>query len=112
VSRCGDLYENKITGERAVVLRGDQDGHGQSTLVHLTVRPHGAVVGEHIHPQFRERFLVISGRLGTRVDGAERTLVAGQETAAAPGPRMIGGMPARRRPRSSSSSCHRVPGLS
>jgi hypothetical protein len=60
VSRCGDLYENKITGERAVVLRGDQDGHGQSALVHLTVRPHGAVVGEHIHPQFRG---AVSGHL-------------------------------------------------
>lgn len=85
VSRCGDLYENKVTGERAVVLRGDEDSHGQSGLVHLTVRPHGAVVGEHLHPQFRERFLVISGRLGTRVDGVERTLEAGQEAAAAAG---------------------------
>jgi quercetin dioxygenase-like cupin family protein len=85
VSRCGDLYENKVTGERAVVLRGDEDGHGQPGLVHLTVQPHGAVVGEHIHPQFRERFLVISGRLGTRVDGVERTLVAGQEATAAAG---------------------------
>jgi quercetin dioxygenase-like cupin family protein len=79
MSRCGDIYENKVTGERAVVLRGDEDGHGRSGLVHLTVQPHGAVVGEHIHPQFRERFLVISGRLGTRVDGMERTLVAGQD---------------------------------
>jgi uncharacterized cupin superfamily protein len=79
MSRCGDIYENKVTGEQAVVLRGDEDGHGQSGLVHLTVQPHGAVAGEHVHPQFRERFQVISGRLGTRVDGVERTLVAGQE---------------------------------
>jgi quercetin dioxygenase-like cupin family protein len=85
VSRCGDLYENKVTGERAVVLRGDEGSHGQSGLVHLTVQPRRAVVGEHIHPQFRERFLVISGRLGTRVDGVESTLVAGQEAAAAAG---------------------------
>jgi hypothetical protein len=28
VSRFGDLYEHKVTGERAVVLRGDEDGHG------------------------------------------------------------------------------------
>jgi len=82
VSRCGDLYENKVTGERAVVLRGDEDSHGQSALVHLTARPHAAVVGEHIHPQLEERFRVISGRLGTRVDGVERILVAGQEATA------------------------------
>jgi mannose-6-phosphate isomerase-like protein (cupin superfamily) len=31
VSRCGDIYENKVTGERAVVLRGDQDSHGPNT---------------------------------------------------------------------------------
>jgi quercetin dioxygenase-like cupin family protein len=85
VSRCGDVYENKVTGERAVVLRGDEDGRGQSGLVHLTARPRGAVVGEHIHPQLKERFLVISGRLGTRVGGVERTLVAGQEAVAPAG---------------------------
>lgn len=71
MSRYGDFYENKVTGERAVVLRGDEDGHGQSALVHLTAWPHGSVVGEHIHPQLKERFRVISGRLGTRIDGVE-----------------------------------------
>lgn len=85
MSRCGDVYENRITGERAVVLRGDEDGQGRSGLVHLSVRPHGAVVGEHVHPGFQERFLVISGRLGTRLDGVERTLAAGEEAAAPPG---------------------------
>jgi quercetin dioxygenase-like cupin family protein len=85
VSRCGDIYENKVTGERAVVLRGDEDGEGRSVLVHLTVRPNGAVVGEHIHPKIRERFYVISGRLGTRLGGAKSTLVAGQEAAAPAG---------------------------
>jgi quercetin dioxygenase-like cupin family protein len=85
MSRCGDVYENRITGERAVVLRGDEDGQGRSGLVHLSVRPHGAVVGEHVHPGFQERFLVISGRLGTRLDGVERTLAAGDEAAAPPG---------------------------
>ncbi len=50
MSRYGDIYENKVTGERAVVLRGDEDGEDRSALVHLTVRPYGAVVGEHIHP--------------------------------------------------------------
>lgn len=85
VSRCGDVYENKVTGERAVVLRGDEDSEGQSALVHLTVRPHGAVVGEHVHPQIRERFYVISGRLGTRLGGVQSTLSAGQEAAAPAG---------------------------
>ena len=33
-----------------MVLRGDEDNYGQSALVHLTARPHAAVVGEHLHP--------------------------------------------------------------
>jgi mannose-6-phosphate isomerase-like protein (cupin superfamily) len=85
MARCGDVHENKVTGERGVVLRGNEDSDGQPALVHLIVQPHGAVAGEHIHPRIREGFRVISGRLGTRVDGVERTLAAGEEAAAAPG---------------------------
>jgi mannose-6-phosphate isomerase-like protein (cupin superfamily) len=63
-----------------VVLRGDEDrSPGQSGLAHLTVKPHGAVAGEHFHPQIEERFLVVSGTLGTRLDGVERELHAGEE---------------------------------
>lgn len=85
MSRRGDVYENSVTGERAVVLRGDEDGDGQPVLVHLAVRPHGAVAGEHVHPRIRERFRVISGELGLRLDGRESTLTAGQEAVAEPG---------------------------
>lgn len=85
MSRLGDLYENRVTGERAVVLRGDEDGGGHPSLVQLTVRPGGAVAGEHIHPAFSERFEVVAGSLGTRVAGAERTLGAGASLAVAPG---------------------------
>jgi quercetin dioxygenase-like cupin family protein len=79
LSRRGDVYENRVTGERAVVLRGDEDGQGLPALVHLTVKPGGAVVGEHVHPRVQERFRVVSGTLGTRLDGVERTLGAGEE---------------------------------
>jgi mannose-6-phosphate isomerase-like protein (cupin superfamily) len=79
VSRYGDMYENRFTGERAVVLRGDEDGRGQPALVHLTVKPGGAVVGEHVHPRLQERFRVIEGTLGTKLDGVERTLQPGEE---------------------------------
>ena len=85
MSRLGDVYENRITGERAVVLRGDEDGGGQSVLVHLAVQPHGAVAGEHVHPHIRERFRVVTGRLGLRLAGHESTLAAGEEAVAEPG---------------------------
>ena len=85
MSRLGDVYENRVTGERAVVLRGDEDGAGQPVLVHLAVRPHGAVAGEHVHPHIRERFHVVSGRLAVRLAGRESTLGPGEEAVAEPG---------------------------
>lgn len=74
-----------MTGERAVVLRGDEDGGGLPTLVHLTVRPGGAVVGEHVHPAIDERLRVVAGRLSTRVAGREHPLGPGEEAFAAAG---------------------------
>jgi hypothetical protein len=68
MSRSGDFYGNRITGERVVVLRGDEDAApGESGFGHLTFAPHGAVAGEHVHPQILERVIVISGTLDTRV---------------------------------------------
>ncbi len=37
----------------------------------LRVRPNGAVVGEHVHPSIDERFTVVSGKIGYRLDGKE-----------------------------------------
>lgn len=85
-SRYGDFYENRITGELVVVLRGTDDRlPGQSAWAHLKVQPHGAVAGEHVHPQIEERFIVLSGVLGTRLAGVERELHGGEEATAAPG---------------------------
>jgi mannose-6-phosphate isomerase-like protein (cupin superfamily) len=79
MATAGDVYENRVTGERAVVVRGDEEA-GLPYLVHLTVQPHGAVVGEHVHPAIRERFRVFSGRLGVRLDGEETILQSGEVT--------------------------------
>jgi quercetin dioxygenase-like cupin family protein len=73
------VYENRVTGERAVVLRGEDGGSGEPALVHLTVKPGGAVAGEHVHPAMQERFRVIAGTLCAKLDGVERTLEAGAE---------------------------------
>ena len=78
MARYGDLYVNNVTGERAVVLRGDEDAPGEPMLVHLHVYPDGAVSGEHLHPAMQERFEVLAGELATKVDGVEHTLHAGE----------------------------------
>ena len=79
MARYGDLYVNDVTGERAIVLRGDEDAPGEPLLVHLHVRPGGAVSAEHLHPAMQERFVVLAGALETKIDGAQRTLRAGEE---------------------------------
>jgi quercetin dioxygenase-like cupin family protein len=85
MARYGDLYVNDVTGERAVVLRGDEDAPDEPMLVHLHVFPGGAVAGEHLHPAMQERFLVLRGSLATRVAGVERTLSEGEEVTVVPG---------------------------
>jgi len=46
MSRCGDVYENKVTGEYAVVLRGTEDRGDGPAIAHLTARPGAAVAPE------------------------------------------------------------------
>ncbi len=69
MSRAGDVTENPVTGERAVVRVGTEETNGDLLVVDLFVRPGGAVVGEHLHPVTEERFTVVSGKVGFSVDG-------------------------------------------
>ena len=50
MSRCGDIYENRVTGEYAGECRGTEDRGDGPGIAHLTARPGAAVVGEHFHP--------------------------------------------------------------
>lgn len=85
MSHCGDIYENKVTGEYAVVLRGSEDRGDGPGIVHLTARPGAAVVGEHFHPSIREKFTVLSGHLDARIAGRPLSLDPGQSATAEPG---------------------------
>jgi quercetin dioxygenase-like cupin family protein len=71
MSRAGDVIENPVTGERAVVVVGTAETNGQLLVADLFVRPGGAVVGEHYHPAIEERFTVVRGRLNYKLDGKE-----------------------------------------
>ena len=85
MSRCGDVYENKVTGEYAVVLRGTEDRGDGPGIAHLTARPGAAVVGEHFHPFMSEKFTVLSGRLDARIDGRTLSLGPGESASVAAG---------------------------
>lgn len=71
MSRAGDVVENSVTGERAVVRVGTEETGGERLVVDLYVRPGGAVAGEHVHPVIEETFTVVGGRVGLRVAGVE-----------------------------------------
>ena len=64
MSRAGNVTENPVTGERAVVRLGTEETRGERLVVDLFIRPGGAVVGKHLHPQLEERFTVLRGRVG------------------------------------------------
>jgi mannose-6-phosphate isomerase-like protein (cupin superfamily) len=85
MSRCGDVYENRVTGEYAVILRGTQDRGDGPGIAHLTARPGAAVVGEHFHPHLVERFSVVRGGLSARIGGQSLSLGPGQSATVEPG---------------------------
>ena len=71
MSRAGEVYENPVTGERAVVRVGTEESGGELLVADLYVRPGGAVAGEHVHARIEEWFTVQEGRIGFRLDGRE-----------------------------------------
>jgi mannose-6-phosphate isomerase-like protein (cupin superfamily) len=85
MSRCGDVYENRVTGEYAVILRGTEDRGRGPGIAHLTARPKAAVVGEHFHPHMAERFTVLRGRLDARIAGKLVSLGPGDSALVAAG---------------------------
>jgi quercetin dioxygenase-like cupin family protein len=58
---------------------------GESVLVEVIVRPDGFVAAAHVHPFQTERFEVLEGRLGLRVDGKELEAGPGDVAVVPPG---------------------------
>lgn len=85
MSRCGDIYENRVTGEYAVILRGSEDRGDGPGIAHLTAKPGAAVVGEHFHPHIVERFTVLRGKLDARIGNRMLVLEPGQSATVEPG---------------------------
>lgn len=82
--RVGQVFENPVSGERAVVLV-DPDRHPERVLVaHLYVAPGGRVALAHRHPNLTERFHVIHGQVAFAINGEERLLGPGEEAEVPP----------------------------
>lgn len=78
MSKAGDVIENPVTGERAVVRIGTEQTGGKLLIVDLYIRPEGAVMGEHVHSAIEERFTVFRGRVGFRLSGQVTTAELGK----------------------------------
>jgi quercetin dioxygenase-like cupin family protein len=84
MTRAGDVFENPVTGERAVTRVGEESG-GELAIADLYVAPGGAVAGEHVHPGIEEVFTVVRGRVGFRLDGREDVAGPGRRLVVPPG---------------------------
>ena len=83
--RAGEVYENRIQGDRAVVREGSEDTNGERLVVDLYVRPGGAVAGKHVHSYITERFEVLSGTVRFHLNGRDEVAGPGQEVVVPPG---------------------------
>jgi len=85
--KAGDTIENPVTGERIVFHKTSRETNGELVVLECFVQPGGSVAAAHVHPHQSERFEILKGTLGFRLDG--------QETFASPGQRIL--VPARMR---------------
>jgi quercetin dioxygenase-like cupin family protein len=83
--RAGEVYENRIQGDRFVVREGSEDTGGERLLGDLYVRPGGAVAGRHVHSYITERFEVLAGTVRFHFDGREEMAGPGEHVEVPPG---------------------------
>lgn len=83
--KSGDVYENRIQGDRAVVRMGSEDTRGRRLVADLYIRPGGAVAGKHVHSYITERFEVLAGEVRFHLGGHDRVVEPGETVEARPG---------------------------
>ncbi len=72
------VFDNPVTGERAVIITDPREHPEQVLVSDLRVRPGGRVAAAHLHPTLEERFLVLRGQVGFLIGGDERVLGPGE----------------------------------
>lgn len=78
-SRAGDVFQNLVTGERAVVIAGSADSTDGSIAAHLFVPPGATGPGPHYHPSSAERLRVLSGRVALQLGDEQLELGPGAD---------------------------------
>ena len=83
--RAGEVYENRVQGDRFVVREGSEDTGGERLTGDLYIRPGGAVAGKHVHSYITERFRVVSGTVRFHMDGTDALARPGEQVEVPPG---------------------------
>jgi mannose-6-phosphate isomerase-like protein (cupin superfamily) len=84
--RAGDVVWNPLTGEKAMLVESGEESGGARVVSDFAVEAGGFVPGgEHVHDHCAEHFEVRAGRITFVIDGAERTLGAGERLSVPPG---------------------------
>lgn len=74
----GEVFENPVTRERAMIIELPWQNREGRAVAELTALPGARVVGEHMHPALHESFSVLQGELTVVRDGQRSTLGAGE----------------------------------
>ena len=81
----GEVLENPVTRERAVIIELPWQNAQGRAVAEMTALPGARVVGEHQHPTIHESFSVLQGELTVIRDGQSSTLRAGESADVEPG---------------------------
>jgi quercetin dioxygenase-like cupin family protein len=85
MARTGDELVNPVTGLRTVFRKTAADTGGQLLQIDWIGNPGWTTGRDHVHPLQDERFEVLSGSLGLRLDGVEHVLGVGEVVVAPAG---------------------------
>jgi quercetin dioxygenase-like cupin family protein len=85
MAKAGDELINPVTGLRTVFRKTARDTDGDLLQVDWIGSPGWTTGPDHVHPLQEERFEVLSGKLGLRLDDVERVHGAGEVIVAAAG---------------------------
>ena len=81
----GEVFENPVTRERAVVIEAPWWNTEGRAVADMTALPGARVVGEHLHPRLQESFTVREGELTVLRNGQRSVLRAGERADVEPG---------------------------
>ena len=81
----GEVWENPVTLERAVIVELPWSNSEGRAVAQLSAVPGARVAAEHLHPALVERFTVEAGELTLKRDGETSVLRAGEAAEIAAG---------------------------